>query len=119
MAHMVDIHVGKRIRHRRWQLGLTQENLAAVSGVKYQQIQKYETGANRISASRLWEISSALGVSIRYLYEGLEEQDTAGLNPELFDFLHGKEAADLISTYRRIPEAHRKKLYNLAKVLAA
>ncbi|NCZ65750.1 MAG: XRE family transcriptional regulator, partial [Rhodobacteraceae bacterium] len=52
MAHPVDQHVGKRIRHRRWLVGMTQQQLADQVGIKFQQIQKYETGANRVSASR-------------------------------------------------------------------
>ena len=54
MVHVVDVHVGKRIRQRRWLVGMTQQKLAECVGIKFQQIQKYETGANRVSASRLW-----------------------------------------------------------------
>ena len=62
MKHPVDAHVGKRIRHRRWMVGMTQQQLADKVGIKFQQIQKYETGMNRVSASRLWDIADALGV---------------------------------------------------------
>ena len=71
MAHPVDVHVGKRIRHRRWLVNMTQQQLAERVGIKFQQIQKYETGANRVSASRLWQISRALDVAISYFFEGL------------------------------------------------
>ena len=57
MPHKVDIHVGQRLRQRRWLVGMTQQGLAEMVGIKFQQIQKYETGANRVSASRLWDIS--------------------------------------------------------------
>ena len=57
MTHPVDKHVGKKIRQRRWLVGMTQQQLAAEVGIKFQQIQKYETGANRVSASRLWDIA--------------------------------------------------------------
>jgi len=57
MSHPVDVHVGKRIRHRRWMNGTTQQQLAERVGIKFQQIQKYETGMNRVSASRLWDIA--------------------------------------------------------------
>ena len=66
MAHPVDLHVGKRIRHRRWIVGITQQQLAEKVGIKFQQIQKYESGANRVSASRLWDISETLAVSINF-----------------------------------------------------
>ena len=63
MKHPVDAHVGKRIRHRRWMIGMTQQQLASSVGIRFQQIQKYESGANRITASRLYELSTALSVS--------------------------------------------------------
>ncbi len=76
MKHHVDAHVGKRIRHRRWMVGMTQQQLADKVGIKFQQIQKYETGMNRVSASRLWDIADALGVQIAFFFEGLSEADT-------------------------------------------
>lgn len=66
MKHPVDVHVGKRIRHRRWMVGMTQQQLAEKVGIKFQQIQKYETGMNRVSASRLWDISDALSVPVSF-----------------------------------------------------
>ena len=72
MAHPVDQHVGKRIRHRRWLVGMTQQQLADQVGIKFQQIQKYETGANRVSASRLWDIAKSLQVDISFFFEGIE-----------------------------------------------
>lgn len=56
MKHPVDLHVGQRVRRRRWLVGMTQQQLAEKVGIKFQQIQKYETGTNRISSSRLWDI---------------------------------------------------------------
>ena len=70
MAHPVDEHVGKRLRQRRWLVGMTQQQLAEHVGIKFQQIQKYETGANRVSASRLWDIASTLDVSINFFFDG-------------------------------------------------
>lgn len=70
-SRRIDQHVGERIRLRRTELGLTQEQLAEALGVSYQQIQKYETGANRISAGRMFEIARKLGVGINYFFEGL------------------------------------------------
>ena len=71
MATDVDIYVGKRLRRRRRLLGLTQQDLAGQVGVRFQQIQKYECGANRITASRLFSLGTALNVNINYFFEGL------------------------------------------------
>jgi transcriptional regulator with XRE-family HTH domain len=70
-AQDVDRHVGARLRERRIMLGLTQQHLAELIGVTYQQINKYETGINRISAGRLYQLAQALGVPIGYFYDGL------------------------------------------------
>jgi transcriptional regulator with XRE-family HTH domain len=72
MAHPVDAEVGKKIRYRRWMLGMSQKDLAEAAGVRFQQIQKYETGANRVSASRLYFLSKALSVPPAYFFEGLD-----------------------------------------------
>ena len=70
-SRRVDQHVGERIRLRRTELGLTQEQLAAALEVSYQQVQKYETGANRISAGRIFELARKLRVDIGYFFDGL------------------------------------------------
>lgn len=74
MSPSVDSFVGKRLRQRRRLLGLTQQQLAAAVGVRFQQIQKYECGANKISASRLWSLAQALQVQPDYFFEGLAER---------------------------------------------
>jgi transcriptional regulator with XRE-family HTH domain len=115
MKHPVDVHVGKRIRHQRWLLGMTQQQLAESVGIKFQQIQKYETGMNRVSASRLWDIAAALEVQVGFFFEGIEdmvEGDTPGS-----DVLADKEALDLLRAYYAIPEAQRRRLFDLARVL--
>ena len=120
MKHPVDVHVGKRIRHRRWLVGMTQQQLAEKVGIKFQQIQKYETGMNRVSASRLWDISEALSVPVSFFYEGLAEEGTqdnaAGAVPA--DILKDKEALELVRSYYAIPEAQRRRLFELARVLS-
>ena len=114
MKHPVDAHVGKRIRHRRWMVGMTQQQLAEKVGIKFQQIQKYETGMNRVSASRLWEIADALGVPISFFFDGL-----AGSEPQANpDLMGDKEAAELVRTYFAIPETQRRRLFDLARVLS-
>ena len=73
MGNDIDVHLGKRLRRRRRLLGLTQQQLAGACGVRFQQIQKYECGANRISAARLWQLSEALEVPVGYFYDGLTD----------------------------------------------
>lgn len=120
MKHPVDVHVGKRIRHRRWMVGMTQQQLAEKVGIKFQQIQKYETGMNRVSASRLWDISEALSVPVSFFFEGVEgaaaEDDAATTLPG--DILADKEALELVRSYYAIPENQRRRLFELARVLS-
>lgn len=119
MAHPVDIHVGKRVRHRRWLVGMTQQQLAEKVGIKFQQIQKYETGANRVSASRLWDISEALDVPVSFFFEGIDDSQTADGDMAVpADLLGDKEALDLIRSYYAIPENQRRRLFDLARVLS-
>ncbi|MBR9763115.1 MAG: helix-turn-helix transcriptional regulator [Rhodobacteraceae bacterium] len=120
MTHPVDVHVGKRIRHRRWLVGMTQQQLAERVGIKFQQIQKYETGANRVSASRLWDIADALEVPVSFFFEGIEAEgavaDPTAAVPA--DVMGDKEALDLIRSYYAIPENQRRRLFELARVLS-
>jgi transcriptional regulator with XRE-family HTH domain len=119
MKHPVDVHVGKRIRHRRWVSGTTQQQLADQVGIKFQQIQKYETGMNRVSASRLWDIAAALSVDVSFFFEGLDGNlipvDMGGMPS---DILSDKEALDLLRSYYSIPENQRRRLFDLARVLS-
>lgn len=117
MKHPVDAHVGKRIRHRRWMVGMTQQQLADKVGIKFQQIQKYETGMNRVSASRLWDIADALGVGINFFFDGLEDAG-ASARATSGDILGDKEALELVRSYYAIPEAQRRRLFDLARVLS-
>lgn len=121
MVSDIDIHVGKRLRRRRRLLGLTQDNLASQVGVRFQQIQKYECGANRISAARLFELSEVLNVPVQYFYEGLSEHDpiygtprTDALAP---DVLSKKETMDLVRAYYSMDEGPRRRFLDLAKSL--
>ena len=121
MAHKVDVHVGKRIRQRRWLIGMTQQKLAELVGIKFQQIQKYETGANRVSASRLWDIADALEVQVAFFFEGLKAEDTEGHEGDKalpLDLMGDKEAMDLVRSYYAIPEHQRRRLFELARVLS-
>ena len=120
MKHYVDIHVGKRIRHRRWFVSMTQQELAEHVGIKFQQIQKYETGTNRVSASRLWDISETLNVPVNFFFEGLERSKAKQGSFEAIpsDLMGNKEALDLIRSYFSIPENQRRRLFELARVLS-
>ena len=116
MKHPVDVHVGKRIRHRRWMLGMTQQKLAELVGIRFQQIQKYETGMNRVSASRLWDIADALSVPVSFFFDGLRE-NRAAPGPLEGDILADREAMELLRSYYAIPENQRRQLFELARVL--
>jgi transcriptional regulator with XRE-family HTH domain len=115
MKHPVDTHVGKRIRHRRWMVGMTQQQLADAVGIKFQQIQKYETGMNRVSASRLWGIAEALDVQISFFFEGLSEGEEIARDTAI---VADREAMELVRAYTAIPEQQRRKLFDLARVLS-
>ena len=71
--HPVDLHVGQRLRLARLSRGLSQTELAKASGITFQQVQKYEKGTNRVSASRLFEFANVLGAEISYFFEGTSE----------------------------------------------
>lgn len=124
MKHPVDVHVGKRIRHRRWLVGMTQQQLAEKVGIKFQQIQKYETGMNRVSASRLWDISDVLGVEINFFFDEMSEGNEGGENTAAgarnmpMDIMADREAVELVRSYYAIPEHQRRRLFDLARVLS-
>ncbi len=128
VKHPVDVHVGKRIRHRRWMVGMTQQQLAEKVGIKFQQIQKYETGMNRVSASRLWDIADALSIKVEFFFEGADQEtglNGADIAPDSKakhgmpgDILADKEALELIRSYYAIPENQRRRLFELARVLS-
>ncbi len=117
MKHPVNDHVGQRIRQRRCLVGMTLQRLGGKVGITYQQLQKYETGLNRINASRLWDISAELGVPVSFFFEGLD-----GQAPEKGkvrgDPLSDMEALALVRTYYAISENQRKKIFDLACALS-
>ncbi len=90
MASEIDLHIGRRVRRRRRVLGLTQQQLGERLGIRFQQVQKYECGANRISAARLWYLSHALETGIEYFYDGFEED---GLGDRACSVMMPKDAA--------------------------
>jgi transcriptional regulator with XRE-family HTH domain len=109
----VDRHVGARMRQRRIMLGLTQQQMAELIGVTYQQAHKYERGINRVAAGRLYSIAQALGVEISYFYEGLQTPDRFVPSPQQRMLL------DLARNYLNIPvREHQKAIVALARALA-
>jgi len=96
---------------------MTQQQLGDSVGIKFQQIQKYETGTNRISASRMWDIAATMEVPVSFFFEGLDGQapDTGEARG---DILTDKEALELVRAYYSIPENQRRRLFDLARVLS-
>ena len=92
MRDDIDLHLAKRVFHRRRELNLTQRQLGQLCGVTFQQVQKYECGANRISASMIWRLAGALKVSVHYFYDGLEKLDLNGSSIEAAALVGSKGA---------------------------
>jgi transcriptional regulator with XRE-family HTH domain len=117
----IDIHLGRRLRRRRRLLGLTQQELAHACGVRFQQIQKYECAANRMSAARLWQLAAVLEVPVSYFYEGLtrdQRETKAGETAaSANETLASKETQDLIHAYYQLGERPRRRLLDLAKAM--
>jgi transcriptional regulator with XRE-family HTH domain len=110
----IDRHVGARVRERRIMLGLTQQQLADLIGVTYQQAHKYERAINRISAGRLFEIGQVLGVPASYFFAGLEQDSDRSVSPR------ERMCLELARNFAQIPnERHQEALSQLARVLAA
>ena len=129
MKNPVDLHIGQRVRHRRWLLGMTQQQLAQSVGIRFQQIQKYEKGTNRIGASRLFQLSKILEVPVGYFFEdafanaapaqamqGLHEPEQEGY---LLDFLNSREGLDLNKAFARIQDPKvRRRVIDLVRALS-
>lgn len=128
MANPIDLYVGKRLRQRRRLLGLTQQKLADEVSIRFQQIQKYESGANRISASRLWSLSKALDVPVAFFFEGLNgdaenglahgEHGLNGSSKTPADVFSNKETIDLVRAFYNLGEEPRRRLLDLAKAMS-
>lgn len=126
----VDVHVGRRVRLRRMLLGLSQETLGEAIGLTFQQVQKYERGANRIGASRLWDLSRVLDCPITFFFEEMDDQTAQAsprnLSPDSRDVatptddpMTKRETLELVRAYYQIDDFHvRRRIYELAKALA-
>jgi transcriptional regulator with XRE-family HTH domain len=128
----VDVHVGSRIRLRRTLLGMSQERLGEALGLTFQQVQKYERGANRVSASRLFDLSRVLDVPISFFYDDMPEEiggpGLGGRAPGGFadaqdafgqdEALHRRETLELVRAYYRIGDpALRRRVFDLIKTM--
>jgi transcriptional regulator with XRE-family HTH domain len=116
----IDVHVGKRIRMRRLFLGMNQETLANALGLTFQQVQKYEGGANRVSASRLSEMSKILGVPISFFYGDLQLGDTqTPEQQEARERMERPETIELVRLYYAMPDPEmRQKFFEMVKAAA-
>jgi transcriptional regulator with XRE-family HTH domain len=121
-ANAVDRKLGQRVRARRLEIGMSQERLAELLGVTFQQVQKYEKGVNRIAASRLFDISAALDVPVARFFEGLVGGRVEGVADESKDYvgdaLATPEGAQLISLFASIKSQKvRRRVVELVKAL--
>ena len=130
----IDRHVGSRMQLRRTLVRMTQEQLAKAIGVSFQQVQKYERGLNRLSASRLFDVCQALGVSITYFFEDVDEgllrsrkRNADVTEPEALggqnrrpagDLMNKTESLELVKSYWHMPASHREKVRSLVETLA-
>ena len=125
--HIVDIHVGARMRMRRKALGLSQTQLAESVGITFQQLQKYERGSNRVSASKLYGIAVTLQASVAWFFEGLSVVDLANATDaqmaderrmkSLQRFMMSSEGVELATLVPKIPLHQRRQILALAKSL--
>lgn len=130
----IDVHVGSRVRLRRSVLGLSQENIAEALGLTFQQVQKYERGMNRISASRLYQLGQLLDVPTNFFFDGFNEkvprqaygfsdtkqEDFSWLEADGGDLMERKETIDLVRTYYQVQdEATRRSFVKMLKTLVA
>ena len=130
----IDVHVGSRVRLRRTLLGMSQEKLGEAIGLTFQQVQKYERGANRVGASRLYDLSRVLDVPVGFFFDEMTEEVAGaspgqirgngglpidGIEPEL-DPMAKRETLELVRAYYRISSPKvRKRIFELTKALAA
>ncbi len=125
----IDVHVGSRVRLRRTLLGMSQEKLGEAIGLTFQQVQKYERGMNRISASKLWKLSNVLDVPVSYFFDdlGTDEDGVVSVAPGgdsggdslALDPMAKRETLELVRAYYKISDPLvRRRLFELTKAAA-
>ncbi len=124
-ANPIDLHVGTRIRLRRKFLGLSQSDLAEALGLTFQQVQKYERGSNRISASKLFQTARTLKAPVAYFFDGYaavdqgERFEESSCEQNVSSFLLTNEGVELAESFPRVKSAkHRRHILNLVRGLA-
>lgn len=122
-ANAIDRKLGQRVRARRLEIGMSQERLAEMLGVTFQQVQKYEKGVNRIAASRLWDIASALDMSIARFFEGIAGGRVSGAAESSKDYIDDAlatpEGAQLMALFASIKSIKvRRRVLELVKALS-
>src|SRR6185437_2686819 len=124
----VDVHVGSRVRLRRTLLGMSQEKLGDALGLTFQQVQKYERGANRVGASRLYDLSRVLDVPVSYFFEEFGGEsalqmvagDSAAADPYQSNPMMKRETLELVRAYLRIADPQiKRRVFELTKALAS
>ena len=119
MYHPTDVHIGRRIRERRIELGMSQSALADVLGITFQQVQKYERGGNRVSGSRLWDISRALGVEVSHFFDGLTDAGAPSAGNLAEERPLSRQSLEVARAINRIPEGEVKtQIVKLVKTFA-
>jgi len=121
-ANPIDVHVGARVRIRRKVMRMSQEKLGDQLGVTFQQVQKYERGANRIGASRLWKLSEVLEVPVASFYEGLEGRNSDEVKSDksalVYEFINSTDGVSLAKAILKIKnKAVRRQILELARSL--
>ena len=129
--HPIDMHVGMRVRRRRAALGMNQQRLGAAVGLSFQQIQKYESGANRISSSRLYEFAKVLKVPVAHFFKNVQTNMLRGPGAKKFagvsipsddakDPFIKPETMELVRAYYKIREGKiRKRIFEMVKAVGA
>ena len=128
MPNPIDVHVGNRIRMRRMLIGMSQEKLGERLGLTFQQVQKYEKGTNRVSASRLFHVAHVLGVPVQFFYEdlpaGVEDDSALGFAESteqavITNFLNSTEGLQLNRAFHQISDPDvRRRVVDLVKSIA-
>jgi len=123
-ANSIDAHVGSRVRLRRQLMKLSQEKLGDALGVTFQQVQKYERGANRVGASRLYSLANVLDVPVNFFFEGLTGVAAGGVaeteqSPIVYDFIQSSDGVALAEAFSRIQTPKvRRRVLELVRSLA-
>jgi transcriptional regulator with XRE-family HTH domain len=117
--HHVDRHVGALIRAKRRAMGMSQSELASALGITFQQVQKYERGANRVSSSKLYEIAQKLNTPLTAFFEGLDHPEGGeSISGGLIDFLDEQGSQDLVVAFKAMNPQLRRRLVALAKAMS-